>query len=128
MKVRILIVEDDPPSMALVKYLLDCAGYGTITAENGRDGVQRALDGSPGLILCDLQLPFLNGFQVLEHLKLRPDWRPIPVIAVTAFSMMGDREAVLAAGFDGYISKPIDPESFVSQVRAFLPNGAGSGV
>ena len=120
----ILVIEDDLPSMTLVRYLLDSAGYRTIFAESGQDGAQKAVDASPDLILCDLQMPIWSGYDVVRHLKTHPAWRRVPIIAVTASAMTGDREEVLAAGFDGYISKPIVPEWFVAEIEAFLPRDA----
>jgi CheY-like chemotaxis protein len=123
---RILIIEDDGPSLALVRYLLDCAGHQTISAADGREGVRLALQEAPDLVMCDLQLPQLTGFEVVEQLRAAPRWRCVPVIAVTASSMLGDRERVMRAGFDGYISKPIVPETFVADVEAFVSAGPSS--
>jgi two-component system cell cycle response regulator DivK len=117
---HILIIEDDADSMALAQYLLNHAGHRTIAANDGRTGAQLALDQAPDLIVCDLQLPAMDGYQVVRHLYGQSTWRRVPLIAVTAASMTGDREKVLEAGFDGYISKPIVPENFVAQVEAFL--------
>jgi two-component system cell cycle response regulator DivK len=123
---RILIIEDDGPSLALVQYLLNCAGHHTISAVDGREGVRLALQEGPDLVICDLQLPQLTGFEVVEQLSAAPQWRCVPLIAVTASSMLGDRDRVMRAGFDGYISKPIVPETFVADVEAFLAAGRAS--
>ena len=117
---HILIIEDDPPSLALAQYLLHCAGHRTAAACDGPRGVEAALRDAPDLILCDLQLPHLNGFEVLARLRADRRWRRVPLIAVTASSMIGDREKVLKSGFDGYISKPIVPEAFVDQIESYL--------
>jgi two-component system cell cycle response regulator DivK len=124
---RILIIEDDGPSSVLVQYLLHCAGHRTISAADGREGVRLALQEGPDLVICDLQLPLLTGFEVVERLRAAPQWRCVPVIAVTASSMLGDRERVMRAGFDGYISKPIVPETFVADVEAFVAAGRAPG-
>lgn len=121
MAARILIIEDDDASRELVKYLLAAAGHTMLVAEEGRAGVRLALEERPDVIICDLQMPVMNGYEVVRTLREHPDWKPVPLIAVTAFSMIGDREAALAAGFDEHISKPIVPETFTSQVEAFLP-------
>jgi two-component system cell cycle response regulator DivK len=118
---RILIIEDDDASRELVKYLLTAAGHTMLEAEDGRAGVHLALHARPDVIICDLQMPVLNGYEVVRTLREHAEWHPVPLIAVTAFSMTGDREAALAAGFDEHISKPIVPETFTSQVEAFLP-------
>jgi CheY-like chemotaxis protein len=124
---RILVIEDDDPSLMLAKYLFETAGYHIITATTGAEGVQQALLHAPDLILCDLQLPVFTGYEVRSRLVESPAWRAVPIVAVTAFSMMGDRDEVLAAGFAGYISKPIDPTTFVAQVREFLrPSGTAA--
>lgn len=121
MVATILIIEDDDASRELLMYLLEAAGYATLTAADGGAGLRVALESRPDLVLCDLQMPVLNGFEVIRQLHADPQWRRIPMIAVTAFSMPGDREAVLAAGFDAYMSKPVTPETFVRQVEAYLP-------
>lgn len=117
----ILVIEDDPFSLELARYLLEMSGHRPITADNGGDGLRLALGGTCDLVLCDLQMPVLDGFQVVSALLANPHWSRVPVIAVTALSMEGDREMALAAGFDGYMSKPIVPETFVAEVEAYLP-------
>ncbi|MCP5282986.1 MAG: response regulator [Rhodoferax sp.] len=126
MSARILIIEDDAASHALVRYLLEAAGHQTLSAFDGAAGVRLALDQQPDLLLCDLQMPVMNGYQVVQALREYPLWKQVPVIAVTAFSMAGDREKTLAAGFDEHISKPISPQHFVAQIEAFLPQALRS--
>jgi len=121
MAARILIAEDHSASRELMRYLLEANGYRTLTAEDGAAAVAMARRERPDLIVCDLQMPGLNGYEVLETLKRDAELAKVPMIAVTAFSMLGDRETVLTAGFDGYFSKPIEPETFVMQMEAFLP-------
>lgn len=106
--------------MELMAYLLKAFGYEITTATNGVVGLETAAENPPDLFICDLEMPGLSGFEVLKQIRTRPETRQLPVIAVTASAMVGDRDKVLAAGFDGYISKPIDPESFVEEVEAFL--------
>lgn len=120
MPATILIIEDDDASRDLLKYLLEAAGYPTLDAEDGRTGIQKVLETRPDLVLCDLQMPVMNGYEVARYLRDAPDWRRVPLLAVTAFSMPGDRESALLAGFDEHITKPIVPETFVAQVEAFL--------
>lgn len=121
MTARILIIEDDSASRELVRYLLASSGYATLDAEDGSRGLLLALQASPDLVICDLQMPVMNGFELVRRLQEHPQWRRVPLIAVTAFSMVGDRETTLAAGFNDYITKPITPETFVAQIEAFLP-------
>ena len=116
----ILVIEDDDASRMLVTYLLESAGYSVLAAENGAVGLELALSRPHDLIVCDLQMPILNGYQVAQTLRSHPRWRAVPLVAVTAFSMPGDREKALEMGFDDHLSKPITPETFVGQIAAFL--------
>ncbi len=121
MAARILIIEDNDSSRELVKYLVQAAGHTSLEAVDGAAGVRAALAASPDLVLCDLQMPIQNGFEVLQALRQNPLWRRVPLIAVSALSMVSDRERALAAGFDEHITKPIVPETFVAQIEGFLP-------
>jgi len=120
MPARILIVEDNPANLDLSKYLVESHGYATLTATDGEQGLRIAREKRPDLILCDLQMPVMDGYELLKQIRNEPSLSDIIAIAVTAFSMSGDRDTALAAGFDGYISKPIDPERFVEQIEAYL--------
>lgn len=121
MTARIVVIEDNHANLELIKFLLECSGYEVFAACDGLQGVALVPQVRPDLVICDLQLPALDGYQVLAQLRQVPDFAHVPVVAVTAFSMPNDRQKVLTAGFDGYISKPIEPETFVSQIGAFLP-------
>ena len=123
MSARILVIDDDDASRELATYLLEDAGYAVAGAEDGAAGIARALRSVPGLVLCDLDMPVKNGFEVLDALRASVHLRHLPVIGATASSMTGDRESTLAAGFDGYLPKPVTPERFVEQVEAFLAPG-----
>jgi len=118
---RILIIEDNPTNMELMVYLLRAFGYTPLTAADGEEGVAAAQRERPDLIICDVHLPKLDGYGVVAALKADPATRHIPALAVTALAMVGDRERLLGAGFDGYIGKPIEPDSFVTQLESFLP-------
>ena len=120
MSARILIIEDNPTNMELMVYLLTAFGYTPLMAIDGANGVATARESHPDLIICDIHLPKLDGYGVVAALKQDPATRHIPVLAVTALAMVGDRERLLAAGFDGYIGKPIEPDSFVAELEAFL--------
>ena len=120
---RILVIEDNPTNLELMTYLLNAFGHTTLTAGDGLAGVEAALREVPDLILCDLALPRLDGFGVVRRLRAEPSLRGVPVVAVTASAMVGDRDKVIATGFDGYISKPITPETFVAEVESYLPEG-----
>lgn len=121
MAARILIAEDHPASLELLRYLLAANGYDILSAEDGEAALDLARRETPDLLICDLQMPKKNGYEVVRQLKSEPALAAIPVVAVTAFSMIGDREQVLAAGFDGYLSKPIEPEEFVALIEQYLP-------
>jgi len=117
---RILIIEDNPANVELMSFLLGAYGHTPLSAADGPRGVAAARSERPDLIACDVNLPGMDGFAVLAALKGEPLLSGVPILAVTALAMAGDREKVLAAGFDGYISKPIEPESFVAELEAFL--------
>jgi CheY-like chemotaxis protein len=117
---RILVIEDDANSRRLLEYIFRATGFEVDSAANGRRGLDAAIANPPDLILCDLQMPVMNGYELLSALREHDGLRGVPVIAVTAFSMTGDREKALAAGFADYISKPIDPETFIAQVEPYL--------
>jgi two-component system cell cycle response regulator len=126
MPTRILIIEDNEANLELMRYLVEAFGHSTITATDGEEGLRLALDALPELIICDVQLPRIDGIDLARRLKSNGATRGLHLIAVTSYAMVGDRDKMLAAGFDGYLSKPIDPESFVAQVEAFLPSGSRS--
>jgi two-component system cell cycle response regulator len=119
----ILIIEDHVDNLELMSYLLRAFGYATLAATDGITGLDMAQSENLDLILCDIQLPGIDGLEVARRLKQDARLRPVPLVAITALAMVGDRERVLAAGFDGYIPKPISPETFVSSVEAFLKPG-----
>jgi CheY-like chemotaxis protein len=117
---RVLLVEDNAANLELMQYLLKASGYTTLTAIDGRQGVEVAQRESPDVILMDLQLPIMNGYEAARLVKAVPALRGVPIIAVTAFAMVGDRDKILTHGFDGYIAKPITPERFVAEVEGFI--------
>ncbi len=121
MPARILIIEDNPTNMELMVYLLGAFGYSILTADNGRDGLDKAAAEAPDLILCDLEMPGLDGYEVARQLRNDPRSGQIPLIALTAYAMVGDREKALASGFSGYITKPISPETLVQELEFHLP-------
>ena len=116
----ILIVEDNEKSRKLVRDVLQYKGYVTIEAETGEEGVRLARERLPALVLMDIQLPGIDGIATLGQLRADPATRAIPVVAVTASVMTHDRQKIMAAGFDGYQSKPIGVKDFVAAVRAML--------
>ncbi|MGK5073577.1 EAL domain-containing protein [Janthinobacterium sp. ZB1P44] len=121
MSARILIIEDNATNMELMVYLLRAFGYTPLAAYDGEEGVRMARSELPDLIICDVHLPKLDGYGVVAELKKDPLLRKIPALAVTALAMVGDRERLLEAGFNGYIGKPIEPDLFVAELESFLP-------
>ena len=120
MKTRILLIEDNPQNRYLVTYLLEHRGYEVIHAETGPQGLELAATRHPALILLDIQLPGMDGYAVARALRTDSKLDGIPVVAVTSYAMAGDRERCLAAGCNGYLEKPIDPQSFAAEVESFL--------
>lgn len=117
---KILYIEDDPFSRKLVRHILEQEGFTVIEAEDGLSGIQVALDEKPDLILMDLHIPGLDGYEAATRLKSIPGMSNTPIVALTAQAVTGDRERSLISGCDGYITKPIQPETFVPHLRAFL--------
>lgn len=118
---KILVIEDNPENMQLITYLLRTFGHIAIEATDGQTGLNIIIDQAPDLILCDLQMPGLDGYEVIRRIKQNPKLVNISIVAVTAYAMVGDQEKILATGFNGYISKPINPETFVKEIEKFLP-------
>jgi CheY-like chemotaxis protein len=123
----ILIVEDNDKNRKLERDVLQFHGFKTVEAESGEEGVRLAGELLPALVLMDIQLPGINGIEALRQLRADPRTQTIPVMAVTASAMTQDRQKILAAGFDGYQSKPINVKDFVAAVRLMLEPGAGQG-
>jgi len=113
----ILIVEDNEKNRKLERDILQFHGYRTMEADTAEEGIGLAQATPPALILMDIQLPGMNGIEALQHLRRAPRTRAIPVIAVTASAMTHDRQKIMAAGFDGYLAKPIEVTQFVATVR-----------
>lgn len=120
MKARILLIEDNEQNRYLLTFLLEQHGHDVVSAVSGPLGLELAAQIHPDLILLDIQLPTMDGYTVARRLKGDPYLKSIPVVAVTSYAMVGDRERVLAAGAEGYIEKPINPDTFVAEVESFL--------
>jgi CheY-like chemotaxis protein len=122
MTASILVIEDNPDNIRLLDYVLRAHGYEPLLATDGAEGLRIASEAKPNLILLDIRMPNMDGYEVAARLK-QMGLTDMKVVAVTASAMVGDRERIAAAGFDGYIQKPIDPETFIAQVERFLPAG-----
>ena len=116
---QVLVIEDNPANLDLMLYLLEAFGHGTVAAHDGEEGLRTAMENKPDLILCDIHLPKMDGYEVVRRLKSDASARSIPTVAVTALATVGDRDRILRAGFDGYLSKPLNPEKFVQQITIF---------
>lgn len=112
-----LVIEDNENNMELITFILETHGYATLRAESGLLGVEKAKAELPDFILLDIQLPDIPGTEVLRRIRADEATARIPMIAVTSYAMAGDRERLLAAGCDGYIEKPIDPQRIIGQIR-----------
>jgi len=116
----ILIIEDNEKNLKLVRDVLQFNGYETAEAMTAEDGLVLARSRHPALILLDIQLPGMDGFAALRQLRADPITKSTPVIAVTASAMEQDRQKILAAGFDGYMTKPINVKQFIEEIRVVL--------
>lgn len=125
MNARILVIEDNAANRDLISYLLRAFGYDVQCEMNGAAGLQGALTGSFDLVLSDILMPDMDGYEFARRFKADAYLARTPLVAVTALAMAGDKEKILAAGFDGYIPKPIDPQKFVAQIAGFLGGGQG---
>ena len=116
----ILIADDRASSRELLRTVLEREGYQVLEAADGEEAVAAARRGNPDLILLDLQMPRLDGYGVLEQLQQDPDFLPVPIVALTASAMRGDREKILGAGFTDYLSKPAGPEILRETISRLL--------
>lgn len=115
-----LIIEDNENNMELITFILEAHGYKTLRAMTGKDGIRLALSDNPDFVLLDIQLPDMDGEEVLRAIRATEVQCELPVIAVTSYAMSGDRERLIAAGCNGYIEKPIDPLLVINQVHGIL--------
>jgi two-component system cell cycle response regulator DivK len=120
MKPKILVIEDNGQNLYLITFILEKSGYEVIQARDGLEGIEKAVQEKPDLILLDIQLPVMDGYEVAKKMKSMPELKDTPIVALTSYAMVGDRERILAAGCDGYIEKPINPETFVAEVKEYL--------
>ena len=117
---NIVIIEDNPNNMYLARFILEKRGHTVFGAVTAEDGIAQVRDACPDLILMDMNLPDMDGFEATRIIKSDAALESIPVIAFTALAMHGDADKTLAAGCDGYISKPLNPQTFADQVEAFV--------
>ena len=120
MKSRVLVIEDNEQNLYLITFILEHHGYEVIQARNGEAGIEMAKEAKPDVILLDIQLPEMDGYAVATRLKAQSDFADVPVIAVTSYAMVGDRDKAIEAGCTGYIEKPINPDTVVSDIEKYL--------
>lgn len=116
----VLIAEDNAVNRELLRELLEIRGYNVLEACNGEEALNQIAKALPDILLLDLSMPVLDGFGTIERIRKNPNFRSLPVLAVTAYAMQGDREKILTAGFDGYLSKPINPLALDQQLQPLL--------
>ena len=121
---RILVVEDQDDLRAILRDFLRASGYDIVEAVDGGEGVAKARSQRPDLILMDIQLPVLDGYEATRQIKADPDLAETPVIAVSSFAMKGDEEKARASGCDGYVTKPYSPVKLLGMIRGFLGQNA----
>ncbi len=121
MSKRILVIEDHEDNRRIIRDLLTSAGYETIEAVTGEEGVALAETQHPALILMDIQLPDIDGYEATRRIKANPALRQIPIIAVTSYALSGDEVKALEAGCDAYVTKPFSPRALLATIREHLP-------
>jgi two-component system, cell cycle response regulator DivK len=127
MKPRVLLVEDNEQNRYLANFLLTQAGAEVLFAANGLEGVQMARAEKPDVIVMDIQMPEMDGYEAARQLRADPATRHIPIVAATSYAMVGDRDKAMKIGMTDYIEKPYDPETFVARVLSFVPRPPTSG-
>lgn len=120
MNPKVLIIEDNEQNLYLSTFLLEKHGYEVFQARDGREGIELAGQVIPSIILLDIQLPEMDGYTVAKELRNNQKLADVPIVAVTSYAMIGDRERIIAAGCTGYIEKPINPDTFISQIEEHL--------
>jgi CheY-like chemotaxis protein len=126
MSAKILLAEDNAANRYLETFLLEKAGYTVIHAHNGTEALRLALADRPDLVLMDLQMPEMDGYESARRMHAEPQLANTPIVAVTSYAMTRDREKALKLGFAGYIEKPIQPQTFATEISQFLSGKAGS--
>jgi len=117
---RIAVIEDNERNLYLMKFILEKLGHKVLAARDGASGIELVKNEMPDLVILDIQLPVMDGYTVVRKLREIAETRELPVVAVTSFAMVGDREKCLAAGCTGYMEKPIDPEIFIEEIKEYL--------
>ena len=127
MKAKILYIEDNDQSLYMTTFLLKSKGYEVLQARSGVEGIEAAVKSRPDLILLDMQLPLMDGYAVARRIRGYADLEKTPIVALTSFAMVGDREKAFEAGCTGYIEKPINPETFLMEIGRYLTKCVSQG-
>ncbi|MFA5099919.1 MAG: response regulator [Candidatus Omnitrophota bacterium] len=127
MKQTVLVIEDNEQNLYLATFLLEQNDFKVIPARSGLEGIEQANRIKPDLIILDIQLPQMDGYAVARALRRNPALNEVPIVAVTSYAMVGDRERAMEAGCNGYIEKPINPDMFLSQIINYLKAGISGG-
>ncbi len=118
--IKVLVAEDNAVNRELLREFLEMRGYTVLEASDGREALKLVDDAQPDILLLDLGMPVMDGFATIRQLRQNPEWALLPVLAVTAYAMRGDRERVMESGFDGYLSKPVDPSALYKELERLL--------
>jgi two-component system cell cycle response regulator DivK len=121
MKGKVLVIEDNAQNLYLVRFILEHDDYEVRTAIDGESGIELAAVYKPDIILLDIQLPVMDGYAVAGALRKNPELSNIPIVAITSYAMSGDKEKAIAAGCNGYMEKPIDPDTFMEKIKQHMP-------
>lgn len=125
-KGQALVIEDNTDNFHLIEYALKRGGYSVKWAKNGEEGIEAVKENVPGLIIMDINMPGIDGLETTRRIRQMEDGHRVPIIAITSYAMMGDREKALAAGCDGYLEKPIDPLTVVESIEAIIARSRGN--
>ena len=121
--IKVLIAEDNAVNRELLRELLELRGYSVLEACNGQEALQALEQSQPALLLLDIGMPVMDGFAVIRRIRENPRLARLPVVAVTAYAMRGDRERILSSGFDGYLSKPVNPSALTDELDRLTKQG-----
>lgn len=128
MKKKILVIEDDPASLRLTQYILEHKGYEVLTAVNGLDGLKKARSEEPDLVILDVMLPGMDGFNICYHLRAEPGTARLPILFLSAKAQEADKETGCKVGADCYVTKPVDPDSIIHRVETLLKKSEPSSL
>jgi two-component system, cell cycle response regulator DivK len=117
---KVLIIEDNENNLYLMKFMLEKSGHSVIEAKDGNTGIMKTIKEKPDLVIMDIQLPDITGLEATKQIRESEIGYKIPIVAVTSYAMVGDKEKTLAAGCTGYIEKPINPETFLKELRKYF--------